>query len=149
MTALGLLGGNQMTNTIDPDAQCPTHGCSRWRCDADHPPQAAVVIAAELREVVASETLAAYVGDIDARDAGSDARWTPGGRQRSIRSAIYRAWETRFIAARKAIDALRAECPHPERSIFAPSCCVRCAAFIGVERGSRCGNQLRISTEAA
>jgi hypothetical protein len=24
-------------STIDPDAQCPEHGCARWRCDADHP----------------------------------------------------------------------------------------------------------------
>lgn len=23
--------------STDPDAQCPTHGCARWRCDADHP----------------------------------------------------------------------------------------------------------------
>lgn len=22
--------------TIDPDAQCPIHGCARWRCDASH-----------------------------------------------------------------------------------------------------------------
>lgn len=21
---------------IDPDAQCPEHGCSRWRCDESH-----------------------------------------------------------------------------------------------------------------
>lgn len=27
------------TNTtgIDPDTQCPDHGCSRWRCDESHP----------------------------------------------------------------------------------------------------------------
>src|SRR6476646_7595964 len=27
------------TNTIDPDVQCPIHGCARWRCDSDHPAQ--------------------------------------------------------------------------------------------------------------
>jgi hypothetical protein len=21
---------------IDPDSQCPEHGCARWRCDAEH-----------------------------------------------------------------------------------------------------------------
>lgn len=61
---------------------------------------------------------------IDARDAGSDAHWTPGGRSRSARSAIYRAWEARFVAARKALQALQADCRHPARY---RGCCVRCA----------------------
>lgn len=26
----------EAASTIDPDAQCPEHGCARWRCDADH-----------------------------------------------------------------------------------------------------------------
>ena len=26
-----------LTETIDPDAQCPEHGCSKWRCTEDHP----------------------------------------------------------------------------------------------------------------
>ncbi len=29
--------GSPVEPTIDPDEQCREHGCSRWRCDADHP----------------------------------------------------------------------------------------------------------------
>lgn len=61
---------------------------------------------------------------IDARDAGSDARWTPSGRRRSTKSAIYLTWLARFTAACKALDALQAECQHLVRY---RGCCVRCA----------------------
>jgi hypothetical protein len=30
-----------VTRPTDLDAQCPTHGCARWRCDADHPGEVA------------------------------------------------------------------------------------------------------------
>lgn len=32
-----LIGSNDPE--LDPDAQCPTHGSARWRCDAEHNPK--------------------------------------------------------------------------------------------------------------
>lgn len=70
---------------------------------------------------------------IDARDAGSDARWTEGGRRRSKKSKIYQAWLRRFLAAEAALEALQAACPHESRSFFSHAHCSRCALLIDAE----------------
>lgn len=65
-----------------------------------------------------------------ARDAGSEARWTPSGRRRSTKSAIYKAWERRFKAAEQALDALQANCSHESRGFFSRAHCDRCKRLL-------------------
>lgn len=70
---------------------------------------------------------------IDARDAGSDARWTDSGRRRSTKTQIYKTWLRRFLAAESALEALQASCAHESRSFFSASHCSRCALMIDAE----------------
>lgn len=70
---------------------------------------------------------------IDARDAGSDARWTDSGKRRPMSSKIYKTWLRRFLAAEAALDALQTACSHSARSFFSHAHCERCALLLDVE----------------
>lgn len=114
------------------------HGKPRWcKCVRSHGP----IQAAPGTVVLFTYATPGHVADREraraitnewchAREAGSSARWTDGGRRRSESSSIYRAWLARFVAAETALEQLQAACQHETRSFFSHAHCDRCALLI-------------------